>query len=100
MHFLIPASKFFSEKNFLCFLLKKPPMEKFLIFSLKKVFFIFWETELSRPKIKKILIFREMELSSPKLKTILIFQERTCKTWKTNISYVSYVSGSLLVFHV
>ena len=39
-----------------------------------------------------------MELSSPKLQQNLIFQEGTCKTWKTNISYVSYVSSNLLVF--
>ena len=57
-----------SLKKFLIFFPKKLTLKKFLILSQKKVFLIFWEMELSNPKIKRFLIF------SPK-KVFLIFWE-------------------------
>ena len=46
MRFPDPASKSFPEKNFLYFFLKKEKIKKFVIFSEKKAFLIFRETEL------------------------------------------------------
>ena len=40
--------------------------------------------------LKKCHIFWEIELSSPKLKKLLIFQEETCKAWKIEISYIPF----------
>ena len=76
-----------------------PKIKNFVVFSQKKVFLIFQETELSSPNIKKFqertfqtqqiikknilkkfLVFLEMKLTSPKIKKVfLIFQEGTCK---------------------
>ena len=63
-------------------------IKKLVIFSQKKIYLAFWETNPPPPK-KKFFIFQEKEdfrkqnflrkYSSPKLKN-LIFQERTCKT--------------------
>ena len=40
--------------------------------------------------LKKVsLMFWEIELSSPKLRILLLFQEGTWKAQKTNISYIS-----------
>ena len=69
--------------------LSSSKIKKFLIFSQKRVFLIFWETELSSPELKKLpynsqgnflfskkfLIFWEMEL-------FIIFEEGTCKAQK------------------
>ena len=69
---------------------------KILIFSHKKAFLIFEETEnqknflyfsrelprsknKNKPALKKCIISWEMELSSSKLKKHLVCQERTCK---------------------
>ena len=54
---------------------KKLALKKFLIFSQKKAFIIFWETETFLYFLKNVfLIFLEMELSIPKNKT---FEEVT-----------------------
>ena len=96
----------FRKWNFL------PDIKKFLIFSSKKAFLIFWETETTKMKLsyisgnrnpKKLLTFQEVtfqarnikptfkkffkfgnvELSSSKLKKLLIFQEGAYKAPKT-----------------
>ena len=54
-----------------------------LIFSQKKVFFIFQEMELLYFLQKFFLIFWGMKLSSPKIKKIIIFSE------KKSFSYIS-----------
>ena len=70
-------------------------IEKFLTFSQKKAFLIFWEMELfkktsyilrngtfqaqkikKKNAVKKFLIFREMEHSSPKLKKLSYFRRK------------------------
>ena len=70
-----------------------PNIKKVLMFSQKDVFHIFWEMELSRPKIKKLLegafgaseikkslkkflIFQEMELASHKLKKLIFSRNK------------------------
>ena len=57
------------------FFLKKPALKKFLIFSPKKAFLIFRETEISYIFSKKgFVFFREMELSCLKIEK---FQQET-----------------------
>ena len=52
LYFIIPTSRFFLEKMSYIYFQKKTP--------LRKKYPIFWEMELSSPKIKKFLIFRKM----------------------------------------
>ena len=63
------------------------------IFSKAKVFLIFWETELSSPKIKKFQegTFRAQKIKKPNLKKFLIFCEieHSCR----NLKKVFYISG-------
>ena len=88
-----------------------PSRLKTFLYFLKKKFFLYfgkWSflvlrfknfrrelSELKKKKKKKkknsekVLIFREIKPSCPKLKKFLIFQKRTCKAWKTKISYIS-----------
>ena len=63
LYFTIPTSKFFLEKNVIYLFSEKNP--------LRKKYPIFWEMELSSPKIKKFFIFRE-----------LIFQDGTFQDQK------------------
>ena len=119
-HFWSPSSK--NKKKFLYFLIFQEielyysNVKKLLIFSQKKAFLIFGETETLKKIIcvsrnrtflyfRKLLTFQEVTfwareetrtcsekvsyISSHKLKKRLIFQERTCKAWKSNISYIS-----------
>ena len=53
-------------------------IKRFLIFSQKKAFLIFRETDTP----KKFFIFQETESSNPKLKKLLIFQEELPKPEK------------------
>ena len=72
-------SKFFLDKNFLYFFLKKTALKNFLIFR---------EIELSSFKLKKLLTFSEMELSYIfSKKVFLIFRET--KLFKKTF----YISG-------
>ena len=60
-------------------------IKKFLIYSRKKVFLLFWETETP----KKLFIFQETELSrkKPTLKKCLIFREMKLSNPKLNFLY-------------
>ena len=46
----------------------KSTLKNFLYFFSKKSFLIFWEMELSIPKIKKFLIFQEGTFQAQKIK--------------------------------
>ena len=95
--------------------MKKSTLKNLLIFSQKKVVFMFWEKELSSSKIKKIsyifsktgfLLFQEMDFLALEkvhifsrkifflyfgklnfLKKFIIFQEGTFRAWKIKKAY-------------
>ena len=88
--------------------LSKSNNKKYLIFSQKKAFLIFWQTETT----KKFLIFQEMELSyisgsnilcsknekKPTLKMFLIFRERerSSPTFKEFLIFLKVLSEYIL----
>ena len=44
--------------------------------------FIFWEVELSRPKLKKHLLFQEGTYKAPKTKQKICYEEIYCLLWR------------------
>ena len=89
LYFTTPTSKFFLEKNFLYFFLKKTSSEK--------ISYIF----IYGPKIKNFFIFsfivREMEFSSPTIKKFLNFTTSNSKFFlEKNFIYIFLEKNPIL----
>ena len=95
LYFTAPISKIFHKKISYIFFLKKFILKNFLMFSQKKAFVIFWETELSYILFKKFSYILRNGTFQPKNKKLLYFRRELGKTEKqtkhTHSEEISYI---------